>query len=129
MSSFHKSNFGRFGDGITTDLAGYAHTTAEGWLDAPMDAAGGELTAEVAEELAAQTVEQLHCAEDALNQWRMQEADGIDAWLATSIGKRMAYKNGANWYDCYEADGTFLGTVASAGEALEEYGCVASSQG
>lgn len=128
MSSFHKSNFGRFGDGITTDLAGYAHTTAGGWLAAPMDAAGGELTDEVAEELAAQTVEQLHCAEAALNQWRMQEADGIDAFLATATGKRMAYKNGADWYDCYEADGTFLGTVGSENEAQKEYGCAVCSQ-
>ena len=138
MSSFHKTFLGFFGVGIETDLDGYTHTTAAEWGTAPMgftpycwqvhrlDQWCDEMAARVAEQL-----EEAYAASVEARR-RVEEADGIDAWLAASIGKRTgkkaAYVNGAGWYDCYEADGTFLGTVGSENEAREEYGCAVCSQ-
>jgi len=36
-TSFHKSNFGSFGDSLLCDINGYVHLTAEAWLAAPVD--------------------------------------------------------------------------------------------
>ena len=35
--SYHASNLGSAGSGVTTDQAGYVHLTADSWMDAPMD--------------------------------------------------------------------------------------------
>lgn len=50
---YHISSLGVFGRGIPTDMDGYAHLTAAGWLAAPMDTGTeGPMTEEQAEELA-----------------------------------------------------------------------------
>ena len=70
MSSFHITNFGAFGTNIVADMRGYAHTTAEEWLAAPVDEAGGAMTDEDAEWLAEQVVAQMTAAELELSRWR-----------------------------------------------------------
>ena len=76
MSSFHKSVFGKFGEGIFADLNGFAHSTPEEWMRAPLDAAGGPLTEDDAVALAAQTVEQCCVAEAAVRMWRRKDSSG-----------------------------------------------------
>ena len=76
MSSFHKSVFGKFGENIFTDLNGFAHSTPEEWMAAPLDAAGGPLTEDDAVALAAQTVEQCCVAEAAVRMWRRKDSSG-----------------------------------------------------
>ena len=78
MSSFHKSVFGKFGEGIFADLNGFAHSTPEEWMAAPLDAAQGTLTESQAAALAAKTVEQCCLAEAAVRMWRREFSLGID---------------------------------------------------
>ena len=78
MSSFHKSMFGKFGEAIFTDLNGFAHSTPEEWMAAPLDAAQGTLTESQAAALAAKTVEQCCLAEAAVRMWRREFSLGID---------------------------------------------------
>ena len=54
MSSFHKSNFGKFGSSLPVDMDGYTHTTTEGWMSAPVDFAGQALTGDDLREWAAE---------------------------------------------------------------------------
>ncbi len=70
MSSFHITNFGAFGTHIVADMRGYAHTTPEEWLAAPMDTSGGPMTDEDAERLAEQVIEQMKAAELEVSRWR-----------------------------------------------------------
>lgn len=86
MSSFHKSLFGKFGEGIFTDLNGFAHSTPEEWMAAPLDAAGGPLTEDNADALAAQSVEQWHDAEAAVRMWRRDFSLGMDKATEEEVG-------------------------------------------
>lgn len=83
MASYHISNGGSFFNGIITDLDGYIHTTADEWMQAPVD---GEWTdpstgeydeewhREWAEETAAICREALRQAEVTIDEWRTGEA-------------------------------------------------------
>ena len=65
---YHINNLGRFGRDVPRDLAGFVYLTAEGWLnEADMD---GEVTPEIAEELAARALEQTAAAEMEISEWR-----------------------------------------------------------
>jgi len=44
MSSFHKTNLGRFGESLPCDIDGYVHTTIKGWMAANVDFAGQRMT-------------------------------------------------------------------------------------
>ena len=56
MTSYHKSRYIRpgfdYAQYLVTDLDGYVHLTPEGWLAAPVGAAGGKLTPAKAKALA-----------------------------------------------------------------------------
>lgn len=72
--SYHISNLGSFGGGIPTDMDGYVHLTAEGWMEAPMDWAGNKLEGddlvEWAEERADEAVRLTDEANAAVEEWR-----------------------------------------------------------
>lgn len=71
--TFHTTNYGRFADGIPTDIDGYAHTTAREWMAAPMDwgtNAPRSCRLTVCAEKARETREQLKSADAALAEWR-----------------------------------------------------------
>ena len=68
-TSFHVTNYGSFSGNLPRDLDGYCHLTAEGWLSAPMDGMT-EMTAELAEELAAQAREAVEDADAGLAEWQ-----------------------------------------------------------
>lgn len=65
--SYHISNLGMFGQNIPTDINGYVHLTKEDWMNAPMD---GELTVEMAEELAEQAVHATKQSEKEISDWQ-----------------------------------------------------------
>lgn len=44
MSSFHKTNLGRFGELLPCDMDGYVHTTIVAWMSAPVDFGSEKLT-------------------------------------------------------------------------------------
>ena len=68
-SRYHATNLGTFAAGLPTDTEGYVHLTAAGWLAAPMDAAGGSMTEEQAEELAGRAILATAEAEADLASW------------------------------------------------------------
>lgn len=68
--SFHHTTYGARAAGMPRDLDGYVHTTAAAWLAAPMDSAGGPMTAGQAEELAEQARAAVRAAEASLALWR-----------------------------------------------------------
>lgn len=68
--SYHISNLGSYGAGIPTDLDGYVHLTAEDWLRAPMDTAGGPMDEDQAEELASEARRLTEEAQAALAVWQ-----------------------------------------------------------
>lgn len=81
LKSFHKTNFGRFGESLPCDQEGYVHLTAEAWLKAPMDWGHIEGTEEEiaeykeerCEEMAQEAIAATNEAEKALIDW--QEAN------------------------------------------------------
>lgn len=80
-TTFHKSNFGRFGDNLPCDLDGYAHTTAEGWMNAPLDGMAwqgydDEAKEDRCEEMAAEAREAVAAAKKALGEWQQEKALG-----------------------------------------------------
>lgn len=73
-TSFHKSNFGSFGESLPCDLDGYVHLTAAEWMSAPMDF-GGQAMAddelrEWAETRAAEATEATFAAAESLKEWQ-----------------------------------------------------------
>jgi hypothetical protein len=62
-TTFHASNYGRFGAGLPVDSEGYCHLTVRGWLDA------GYSRTE-ARERAARAREAVREADAALAAWR-----------------------------------------------------------
>ena len=75
VTSFHKSNFGAFGEHLPCDMDGYVHLTAEAWLSAPVDMsaedrADAEWFAEWAEEQAETTRDAVAAAEERLAAWQ-----------------------------------------------------------
>lgn len=74
-TSFHKSNFGRFGENLPSDLDGYVHITITGWMSAPLDglAWSGYTAAQKREqckEMAAEAREAVKAASEGLANWR-----------------------------------------------------------
>lgn len=68
---YHVTNLGRFGWDVPRDLSGFVYLTAEGWLnEADMD---GEVTPEMAEELAERALEATTAAEMAIADWRNED--------------------------------------------------------
>jgi hypothetical protein len=68
---YHINNLGMFGRDVPRDLTGFVYLTAEGWLnEADMD---GEVTPEIAEELAARALEQTAAAEMEISEWRNED--------------------------------------------------------
>ena len=83
MASYHKSNLGAFGRDLICDIDGYTHTTADEWKSAPVDGdfcdpVTGEYDEdyhdEWAQEQADASIKALAEAEEALAQWREQNA-------------------------------------------------------
>lgn len=74
MSSFHKTNLGSFGENLTTDMDGFAHTTIAGWMSANVDFAGERMTRKQlrdwARGQATESREQLANANAGLAEWR-----------------------------------------------------------
>lgn len=71
--SYHVSNLGTAGRRITTDLDGYVHLTAAGWMAAPMDWGpdwDDESRLEQCEEMAAEARNATAAAEAAIEEWR-----------------------------------------------------------
>lgn len=76
--SFHKSNLGAFGEHLPCDMDGYVHTTAAGWLAAPVDMpaadrADAEYMREWSEDMAQQTRDAVAAAEEKLAAWQSAE--------------------------------------------------------
>jgi len=69
-TSFHKSNFGRFGDSLPCDMAGYVHLTAGGWKNAPVDFGGEQMTDEDLTEWAEEKAEE---AREATEQGKLAD--------------------------------------------------------
>lgn len=74
MTSFHKSNLGRFGATLPCDMDGYVHTTIRGWMAAPVDF-GSETLSRVqlrdwAREKAAEARDAVKEAEAGLADWQ-----------------------------------------------------------
>ena len=80
MSKHHKSNLGRFGDGLETDLQGYTYTTVSEWLTvAHLDYQttrdlneDPEWAADWATEQAAAACAALDAANAAVEEWQAQ---------------------------------------------------------
>jgi len=74
MSSFHKTNLGRYGENLTTDMDGFAHTTIAGWMTANVDFGSEKMTREQmrdwARSQAAESRRQLAQAKEGLAEWR-----------------------------------------------------------
>lgn len=74
MSSFHKTNLGRFGELLPCDMDGYVHTTIVAWMSAPVDFGSEKLTRselrDWAREKAAETREAVKQAESGLSEWQ-----------------------------------------------------------
>ena len=79
-ASYHISNLGAAGKGITTDQDGYVHLTAQGWYDAPMDWGSDwdgddddDAKMERCEEMAQEAIEATAAAEGAIDDWRTRQ--------------------------------------------------------
>ena len=76
MSSFHKTSLGSYGQNLTTDMDGFAHTTIAGWMGANVDFGSEKMTREQmrdwAREQAAETRKQLALAEQGIAEWRAE---------------------------------------------------------
>lgn len=76
MASYHKSNFGKFGGCLVTDIDGYTYTTAEEWrdvanVDMPTDdRADEEHLREWSEEQARASQAAIDDATAAVDAWR-----------------------------------------------------------
>lgn len=73
--SFHKSNLGAFGEHLSCDMDGYVHTTAAGWLAAPVDMPSAdrddaEYMQQWAEEQAQETRDAVAAAEEKSTAWQ-----------------------------------------------------------
>lgn len=66
-TTFHKSNFGRYGESLPCDQDGYVHLTATGWRKAGYSKADAKERAEQAKEAVAR-------AEAALDEWRSRNS-------------------------------------------------------
>jgi hypothetical protein len=62
-TTFHATNYGRFGDSLPTDSEGYCHLTVKGWRDAGY-------STEEAREKAKAAKEAVREADAALAEWR-----------------------------------------------------------
>lgn len=74
-TSFHKTNFGNFGENLPCDLNGFVHTTAKGWMSAHMDgmAWSGYTRAQKQErckEMADEARKAVAASEMALGKWQ-----------------------------------------------------------
>lgn len=73
MKSYHKSNFGKFGDRLPCDLDGYIHTTIKGWMAAKVDPVGLETKADKfqwAKDKAEEAKKAIAEVEELLATWR-----------------------------------------------------------
>lgn len=61
--SFHKTNFGRFGEMLPADTEGYVHLTLRGWIDSGYNR-------NQAREMLNRAKHETAKAEEALNNWR-----------------------------------------------------------
>lgn len=72
MKSFHKSNFGKFGDNLPCDLDGYVHTTIKAWMAAKVDEGSSSTSIdkyEWAKAKVEETRKAIKEAEDLLETW------------------------------------------------------------
>ena len=76
MASFHKTNLGRFGESLPTDMDGYCHTTIPEWMAAPVDFGFEKLTRselrDWAREKASEARAAVKASEEALADWQSQ---------------------------------------------------------
>jgi hypothetical protein len=73
MTSYHKTNFGLFGAKLITDQNGFTHTTADEWMQAPVDIADDDRTDDWAEQMADDSVRVLDVAEASVIAWRQEQ--------------------------------------------------------
>jgi hypothetical protein len=69
--TYHKTQFGQFGNSLPVDLDGFTHTTAAEWLAAPLDAIDGPPSEDWAEEQATRAIQELADANQAIQEWRV----------------------------------------------------------
>lgn len=73
--TLHKTNLGKFGEGLRADLDGYVHTDARGWMRARLDGMvwngyGYNEKRERCVEMAREARKALRDAREALGRWQ-----------------------------------------------------------